>query len=95
MSKTKIKVIDLKEDSEKQVSKNKPCSPELLDTLATNIYRLRKEQGLSQELLAEKAGMHRTFISLIERRGRNVTLGVIEAIAMVLDVDVPTLLTVY
>ena len=76
-----------------QASKNKPCSPELLDTLAKNVYRYRKERGLSQEKLAELAGMHRTFISMIERRGRNVTLGVVEAIARVLEVDVPTLLT--
>lgn len=76
-----------------QASKNKPCSPELLATLAKNVYRYRKERGLSQEKLAELAGMHRTFISMIERRGRNVTLGVVEAIARVLEVDVPTLLT--
>lgn len=78
-----------------QASKNKPCSPELLDTLAKNVYRYRKNRGLSQEKLAELAGMHRTFISMIERRGRNVTLGVVEAIANVLEVDVPTLLTEY
>lgn len=78
---------------EAQQSKNKPCSPELLDTLATNIRWYRKEKGLSQERLAELAGMHRTFISLIERRARNVTLGVVEAIAVQLGVDVPTLLS--
>lgn len=81
------------ETQEKQASKNKPCSPELLDTLAKNVYHYRTIKGLSQEKLAENAGMHRTFISMIERRGRNVTLGVIEAIAKVLEVDVPTLLT--
>ena len=79
--------------NDSQQSKNKPCSPELLDTLASNIRRYRKEKGLSQERLAELAGMHRTFISLIERRGRNVTLGVVEAIAVQLEVDVPLLLT--
>lgn len=81
----------MREDS--QQSKNKPCSPELLDTLADNVRRYRKEKGLSQERLAEQAGMHRTFISLIERRGRNVTLGVVEAIAVQLGVDVPILLS--
>ena len=80
---------------EKQASKNKQCSPELLGILSTNIIRLRKKHGLSQERLAEQAGLHRTFISLVERRGRNVTLGVIEAIATALDVDVPTLLSRY
>lgn len=48
---------------------------------------------MSQEMLAEKSKMHRTFISLIERQGRNVTLGVVEALANALGVDVPTLLT--
>lgn len=81
------------EQKETQASKNKPCSPELLDTLAQNVYRYRKAKGLSQEKLADNAGMHRTFISMIERRGRNVTLGVVEALANELDVDVPTLLT--
>ena len=81
------------ETQEKQASKNKPCSPELLDTLAKNVYHYRMIKELSQEKLAENAGMHRTFISMIERRGRNVTLGVVEAIARELDVDVPTLLT--
>lgn len=80
-------------DTDKQQSKNKPCSPELLDTLARNVYYYRKKKGLSQERLAERAGMHRTFISMIERRGRNVTLGVVEAIAIQLEVGVPTLLS--
>lgn len=72
---------------------NKECSPQLLATLAGNTVRLRKAKGLSQEELAEMAGFHRTFISLIEREKRNVTLGVIEALAVALDADVPTLLT--
>jgi transcriptional regulator with XRE-family HTH domain len=78
---------------ESSKSKYKQCSPKLLDTLAENIIRLRAEKGLSQEKLAERAGMHRTFISLVERRGRNVTLGVIEALADALGVDVPILLS--
>jgi len=78
---------------DKQASKNKQCSPELLCILSENIIRLRKEHGLSQERLAEQAGLHRTFISLVERRGRNVTLGVVEALANALGVDTPTLLT--
>jgi len=78
---------------DKQASKNKQCSPELLDILSENIIRLRKERGMSQEKLGEKAGLHRTFISLVERRGRNVTLGVVEAFANALGVDVPSLLS--
>ena len=73
--------------------KYKECSAELLSVLAENIIQLRGAKGLSQEQLAELSGMHRTFISLIERKGRNVTLGVIEALALALEVDVPSLLT--
>lgn len=80
-------------NKEPQHAKYKACSEELLQVLADNIIRVRKEQGLSQEKLAELAGMHRTFISLVERRGRNISLGAIEAIADALGVKVPYLLT--
>jgi len=79
--------------TEKKHGKNKPCSDELLAALSANIKRFRAERGWSQEKLAEKSGMHRTFVSLVERKGRNVTLGVVEAFAETLGVDVPTLLT--
>ncbi|MFA5700198.1 MAG: helix-turn-helix transcriptional regulator [Desulfuromonas sp.] len=72
--------------TEEKRQKYKHCSQELLGVLAANIIRLRREQGLSQEALAEKSGMHRTFISLIERRGRNITLGAVEALAEALGV---------
>lgn len=81
------------QESDAKKSKYKQCSPELLATLADNLVRLRAEKALSQEALAEKAGLHRTFISLVERRGRNVTLGVVEALAKALGVPVPELLT--
>ena len=72
--------------------KYKHCSQHLLGTLAENMQRLRKQRGWSQERLAEKANMHRTFISLVERRGRNITLGAVEAIAGALEVEVYELL---
>ncbi len=81
------------QDQDAHKTKYKRCSPELLDTLAENLVRLRAEKELSQEALAERAGLHRTFISLVERRGRNVTLGVVEALANALGVTVPELLT--
>ena len=83
-------MADEKKDKKKQY---KQCSSELLGVLSQNMIRLRAEQGLSQEALAEMAGMHRTFISLVERQGRNITLGAVEAIATALGVDVPSLLT--
>lgn len=86
-------MLDTLANSRQQKSKNKPCSSELLQTFADNVRVLRAEKGWSQERLAEEAGMHRTFISLIERRGRNITLGVVETIASALGVDVPTILS--
>jgi transcriptional regulator with XRE-family HTH domain len=80
-------------EKEKQ-NKYKPCSPELLTILGDNVKQIKHERVMSQKDLSDIAKMHRTFISLIERRERNATLGVIEALTKALDVDVPTLLTI-
>ena len=45
------------------------------------IKDLRKKQKLSQEELAEKAGVHRTYIGMIERGEKNVTLENINKLA--------------
>ena len=49
--------------------------------------------GISQETLAERAGLHRTYISDVERGARNVSLDSIERLAHALEVSVPSLLT--
>jgi transcriptional regulator with XRE-family HTH domain len=41
------------------------------DRFAQNLLTLRKKAGLSQEALAEASGLHRTEISLLERRKRS------------------------
>lgn len=48
------------------------------------LRELRKQKGLSQEDLAFKSGLHRTYISDIERGSRNVSLKNIEKIAKAL-----------
>jgi len=53
---------------------------------------LRKEQKLSQEDLAHKAGFHRTYIGMIERAERNITLGNIERISIALNIPITKLL---
>jgi len=48
----------------------------------------RKAKGLSQEELAEKAGLHRTYIGMIERGEKNITLSNISKIARALEIPI-------
>ncbi|OKH26217.1 transcriptional regulator [Hydrococcus rivularis NIES-593] len=52
-----------------------------------NIRRLRVSQGLSQDALADKAGLHRTYVGAVERGERNITLINAEKIANALGVS--------
>lgn len=54
--------------------------------LAQNVLQLRMKMGISQEQLADMAGLHRTYVSGIERAVRNPTLENIERLASVLSV---------
>lgn len=57
-----------------------------------NVQEKRKSIKLSQEQLAELAGVHRTYIGMIERAEKNITLCNIERIAKALNVDICSLL---
>lgn len=59
------------------------------------IRRRRRELDFSQEELAERAEMHRTYISDIERGVVNPSLELIEKLAEALDVTVAELFTQY
>lgn len=52
----------------------------------------RRKLGLSQDQLAKRAGMHRAYISDIERGGRNVTVSSLRRITDALHVRLPVLL---
>jgi transcriptional regulator with XRE-family HTH domain len=54
--------------------------------LARNLVKLRAERGWSQEDLAYEAGLHRTYVSGIEREVRNPTIGIVERLAKALKV---------
>jgi len=60
--------------------------------LGIRIKQLRREKGISQEELAFKAGLHRTYMSDIERGMRNVSIRNIEKIAKALGVTPSKLL---
>lgn len=53
----------------------------------------RLKQHLSQEILAEKAGVHRTYIGMIERAEKNITLTNINKIAIALNIEISGLFT--
>ena len=59
--------------------------------LGLNIRRLREERGWSQEEYAERADIHRTYVSDIERGRRNPTITVVERLARPLEVTMGTL----
>lgn len=58
----------------------------LIHIFATNVRKYRIEKGLSQEALADLAGLHRTYISAVERERRNISINNIENVAAALDV---------
>ena len=60
--------------------------------LARNMRRLRTELGLSQEDLADRCGLHRTYIGSVERAERNVSIDNIDKIAAALNVTADALL---
>lgn len=60
---------------------------QLSKLFALNMRNYRKKAGISQEELADKAGLHRTHVSLIEREKRNVSILTIEKIAEALGID--------
>ena len=59
------------------------------------IRRRRRELDLSQEALAEKAELHRTYISSIERGTRNPSLENIKKLADALDISIANLFANY
>ena len=61
--------------------------------LGLRIQGLRHDQGLSQEELAHRADLHRTYVSGVERGVRNPTLTVIERIAAGLGVTLAALVS--
>lgn len=65
---------------------------DVLAAFGTGIRKLRVQRGLSQEGLAELAGVHRTYLGDVERGQRNVSLVNIDRLARALSLDLPTLM---
>lgn len=65
----------------------------LISLFAKNLRLMRRKAGLSQEALAHKAGLHRTYIGAIERCERNISLKNVERLANALGVNPSILLS--
>ena len=64
---------------------------EILIKFGKRVREIRVKQNLSQEKLATKAGVHRTYIGMIERAEKNITLENIEKVAKALGLSVKKL----
>ncbi len=67
------------------VSMNKT---KILVVFGNNVRESRRKTGLSQEELAFKANLHRTYIGMIERAEKNITLTNVEKVARALNVSI-------
>lgn len=65
----------------------------ILIQLGDRIREARKELGISQEQLAHLSGMHRTYVSSVERGERNIAVLNLLSIAGVLGVDAGNIVT--
>lgn len=65
---------------------------EIRERLSLNMRRLRQSKGWSQEEFAHQAGLHRTYVSDLERGARNPTITVVDKLAVALGMPVGALL---
>ena len=59
----------------------------ILAVFGDNVRHYRVERRMSQEAFAKKCGLHRTYISAVERHKRSISLNNIQKIADALGVD--------
>jgi transcriptional regulator with XRE-family HTH domain len=66
---------------------------ELRRTVAQNLRRLRQDRGLTQEELADLAGLNRNYVGMIEREENAATVDTLEALGKALKIDPKELLS--
>lgn len=65
----------------------------ILKKFGQRVRQLRYQEGYSQEELADRAGVHRTYIGMIERAEKKITLLKIEKVAKALNIRLTDLFT--
>jgi transcriptional regulator with XRE-family HTH domain len=63
----------------------------LIEDFGKRIRQLRTERNLSQEQLAELTGFHRTYIGMVERGERNISLSNIGVFARIFEISISQL----
>jgi transcriptional regulator with XRE-family HTH domain len=82
------------QNTKKRMDNESPVLAELLNIIAQNIVFYRKQASMTQEDLAFKADIDRTYIGYIENAKHNVTLGVLQKIGTALNTPLLSLITV-
>lgn len=67
---------------------------DILNIFGENVRKYRRLLNLSQEDLADRAELHRTYIGMIERAEKNITLVNIQRIANALEVNIEDLVKI-
>lgn len=57
------------------------------ESFARNLRRFRQKEGISQEELADRVGLHRTYVGSVERGERNISIDNMERLAAALNVQ--------
>jgi transcriptional regulator with XRE-family HTH domain len=68
---------------------------DIVKKIGLNITIIRERRGLTQEKLAELAGLHRAYIGKIERGEKNIGLRNLEKIAKALDMQICDLVDIH
>ena len=59
---------------------------------AKRLRQARQEKGYSQEELADRSGLHRTYVGSVERSERNISIDNMERLAIALEIETIELL---
>ena len=59
----------------------------LREIVATNLRKLRHAKNMSQEELADRAGINRNYVGMLEREQHSATVDMLEKLAEVLEAD--------